>query len=150
MSAVPAVPAEDAVYEALKYCVKTYSDGSRWYYNSSGQLHRTDGPAVVRNDARMWHLNGQLHREDGPAAVWGNGMQEWYIHGMRHRDNGPAVVWADGTKMWYKNGKLHRENGPAIVHAINDKHLPGVRRWFLLDVEYHYRDYCKAIKRLAS
>ena len=123
-----AVPADDAVYDALKYRVRTDSNGGRWYYNSSGQLHRDEGPAIM----------------------YAGGGQEWWQNGQLHREDGPAVVWADGTKMWYQNGKLHRENGPAIEHSTNDKHLPGVRCWFLLDAEYQYRDYCKAVKQLAS
>jgi hypothetical protein len=33
--------------------------------NEKGELHRTDGPAVVRLDgSREWYLNGKLHRTD--------------------------------------------------------------------------------------
>ena len=52
--------------------------------NSSGQLHRDDGPAIVYPDGpQAWYRNGQLHRDDGPAVVHSNGEQHWYRAGQR-------------------------------------------------------------------
>jgi len=72
----------------------------RWYLN--GQLHRTDGPAVVYADGTQeWLINGQLHRPDGPAATQPDGYEAWYLNGQRHRLDGPARTWSDGTQEWW-------------------------------------------------
>ena len=82
----------------------TYSDGSqRWYLH--GQLHREDGPAIIRPDgSQEWWLHGQLHREDGPAIIHPDGSQYWYLHGKRHREDGPAIINPDGKQAWYLHG----------------------------------------------
>ena len=74
---------EQAVFEALKYHrIEVDGDGSRRYYNTNGELHRTDGPAVEYADGdKSWYQNGQLHRIDGPAVEWADGIKEWYING---------------------------------------------------------------------
>ena len=77
------------------------------------------------------NTSGELHNSNGPALIWENGQhKEYYIKGQRHNPNGPAIVWADGSKAYYINGQLHNENGPAIIwvngykaHYINDKKL---------------------------
>ena len=73
---------EQAVFDSLKYRIETDERGTRRYYNSAGQLHRLDGPAVV----------------------YAGGANAWYQNGLRHRTDGPAVECADGTKRWYING----------------------------------------------
>ena len=85
--------------------VKIWADGSqRWFLN--GQLHRTDGPAVIWTvGSQSWYLNGQLHRTDGPAVIWTDGSQSWYLNGNRHRTDGPAVIYDDGTQLWFLNGR---------------------------------------------
>ena len=63
---------EQAVFDALKYRIEVDQFGTRRYYNSAGQLHRTDGPAVeYSNGDRVWYQNGFLHRIDGPAIELG-------------------------------------------------------------------------------
>jgi hypothetical protein len=53
---------------------KVLENGTKKYYNEKGELHRTDGPAVVRADGgKSWYLNGKLHRTDGPAIEWADG-----------------------------------------------------------------------------
>ena len=52
---------EQAVFDSLKYRIETEASGTRRYYNSAGQLHRLDGPAV---------------------AVYG-GHAEWFLYGRR-------------------------------------------------------------------
>ena len=74
---------EQEVFDALRYRVEVDSSGTRWYYNSAGQLHRDEGPAVE----------------------WNNGTKSWYQNGNRHRTDGPAVEYASGGKVWYINGK---------------------------------------------
>ena len=112
------MPTKEEVFEALKYHVEVDVYDTRRYYNSAGELHR----------------------EDGPAIEWPNGSKEWCQNGLRHRTDGPAVEWADGSKFWHQNGRLHREDGPAIIWHY------GARYWFLHGVEYtknNHRRKCK-------
>ena len=74
---------EQAVFEALKYRVEVDARGTRWYYNSAGQLHRDEGPAVeCTNGYKRWHINGLRHRIDGAAIECTNGYKRWFIHGV--------------------------------------------------------------------
>jgi len=55
--------------------------GCTRYTNELGQIHRSDGPAVIYSDGtEKWFVNGKLHRLDGPAVVYVNGDKEWYIY----------------------------------------------------------------------
>jgi len=77
------------------------------HYNSKGQLHRDDGPAIEKADGyKAWYRRGKLHRENGPAVEYRDGYKEWYRHGEQHRDDGPAVIWPQICKMWYQRGEL--------------------------------------------
>ena len=97
---------EQEVFNALKYRVEVDEDGSRRYYNTNDELHRTDGPAVEwAAGEQRWYQNGQLHRTDGPAVIRAGGGKEWYQNGLLHRTDGPAVVYSDGSKEWYINGE---------------------------------------------
>ena len=69
---------EHEVFEALKYRVEVNEWGTRRYFNSANQLHRTDGPAVE----------------------WTIGHKEWWQNGQRHRTDGPAIEWDSGDKAW--------------------------------------------------
>ena len=58
--------------------------GNQFWYNEQGQVHRTDGPAVIHTDgSRAYSVNGKLHRLDAPAIIRAGGTQYWYIHGNR-------------------------------------------------------------------
>jgi hypothetical protein len=58
------------------------------YWTVNGELHRTDGPAVIDISGSHYHYkNGPLHRQDGPAIIDYNGCEEWYINNERHCDN---------------------------------------------------------------
>ena len=97
-----------------------------YYYNSSGEYHREDGPAVIYADGNQyWWINGKRHREDGPAIIWADGTQAWYINGNRHREDGPAIIYSNGNQYWYINDKRHREDGPAVIYAN------GYQRWYI-------------------
>ena len=100
---------EAELFEALKYHIEVGPvTGTRRYYNSKDQLHRVDGPAIVRVDgATAWYQNGLRHRIDGPAVIWPDGGSEWWVNGVRHRENGPACVWSDGGSEWWINGKKY-------------------------------------------
>ena len=79
---------EEEVYDALKYRIDVSPrTGTRRYYNSKGQLHR----------------------EDGPAVVYSGGSCEWWQNGLRHRIDGSAVEWYDGHKEWWINGVPYTE-----------------------------------------
>jgi hypothetical protein len=57
------------------------------YKNESGQLHRTDGPAIEwDNGDKSWWINGKRHREDGPAVEYGVGYQNWYLNGIKYSE----------------------------------------------------------------
>jgi len=89
---------------------------STWYQN--GELHRTDGPAVIWADgSQFWYQNDKIHRTDGPATKYADGSEYWYQNGKRHRDGGPALIRADGSQYWYQNDKLHRTGGPALIRT---------------------------------
>ena len=75
---------EQTVFDALKYRIKVTKDGTRFYYNNAGELHRDDGPAVEWADgSKGWFQNGLLHRTDGPAIEYDAGTKSWYINGER-------------------------------------------------------------------
>ena len=95
---------EQAVFDALKYRIEVDEDGSRRYYNTNGELHRTDGPAIENaNGTNLWAQNGLLHRTDGPAIEWWDGDKSWWQNGQRHRTDGPAIERNDGSMEWYIN-----------------------------------------------
>ena len=74
---------EQEVFNALKYRIEVDDDGTRLYYNTNGELHRTDGPAVEwHNGVKFWYHNDRLHRTGGPAVEWANGHKEWWINGV--------------------------------------------------------------------
>ena len=94
--------------------------------NSSGQLHRDDGPAAIyTNGGQAWYRNGQFHRDDGPAVIYPDGKQYWYRNGQLHRDDGPAVVYPDGAQYWYRNGyAIPAPPGPKAGPARSSSSTP--------------------------
>jgi len=78
--------------------------------NSSGEVHRTDGPAVIFGDdlssqrietERLGALVTELHKHGVlPVA----GMMLWVRQGRLHCVGSPAVVSPDGTELWFCNG----------------------------------------------
>ena len=59
-----------------------YENGDKIWYNSNGDFHRDDGPAIeLYSGGKQWYIDGQRHREDGPAAEWSGGSKAWYIKG---------------------------------------------------------------------
>lgn len=101
-------PTNADVYKALKYNITIDRVGTRRYYDSTGQLHRDDGPAIIDSDGvTAWYQNNLLHRIDGPAIEYPNGTKLWYQNNLLHRENGPAIEWASGTREWWLNGVLY-------------------------------------------
>ena len=96
---------DSSLFDALKYRMVTTAAGSRRYYNTAGQLHRDEGPAIVQFDGTVkWFQNGKLHRDAGPAIEYASGIRIWVKQGLRHREDGPAVIWADGRIEWFLQG----------------------------------------------
>jgi len=63
-------------------------------------------PEIALDGTKYWHNSqGEVHREDGPAVEESDGYKAWYINGEPHREDGPAIECADGRKYWYINGK---------------------------------------------
>ena len=111
---------EQAVFEALKYRIEVDMCGTRRYYNSAGQLHRENGPAVEWTDGdKLWYQNGQLHRTDGPAVENADGTKAWHQYGRPHRTDGAAIERADGSKYWYINDVCLSED--EYDQAVNQK-----------------------------
>lgn len=51
---------------------------------ASGQLHSTEGPALVKGDGtRFWYFNGMLHNPQGPAVIKANGELQYYYLGTK-------------------------------------------------------------------
>ena len=87
-------------------------DGSRYWY-IDGELHRTDGPAIIRSDGyQFWYQNGRLHRADGPAVIGPDGSEGWYLDDRLHREDGPAIIRPDGALEFWENG-VHIRTQPA-------------------------------------
>ena len=83
---------------------------------------------VDQNGSKVWYLNGNLHRTDGPAMVYADGTKSWYINGVKHRTDGPAFESVYGTKEWWVNGNRHRLNGPAV------KYTSRYQLWYVDDI----------------
>lgn len=93
------------------------ADGTVIYRDRHGNLHRDDGPALVRPCGdEEWFVQGKRHRTDGPAVIKADGRFEWWQAGKLHRDDGPAVIEPDGTQIWYRHDRIHRDDGPARIY----------------------------------
>jgi hypothetical protein len=85
--------------------------GTKFWRNSEGELHRTDGPAIEYLDGyKAWWVDGKIHRTDGPAIEYTSGTKEWWVEGRLHRLDGPAVEYSDNGKEWCVEGELLGEN----------------------------------------
>tara|TARA_R110000851_G_scaffold328860_1_gene500255 strand:- start:1040 stop:1318 length:279 start_codon:yes stop_codon:yes gene_type:complete len=63
-----------------------------------------DNPEIDQYGDKYWYdTNGEYHRTDGPAIEYASGTKIWYKHSLVHRTDGPAVEWANGTNEWYLN-----------------------------------------------
>lgn len=50
-----------------------------------------DSPTIITSDNtfKWYNSEGQLHRENGPAIIYKDGTREWYIHGQLTKVDGP-------------------------------------------------------------
>ena len=63
----------------------------------------TDFTDLQQHIYKAWWRNGEIHNSDGPAVIDSTGSY-WYLNGLPHRDDGPAMIYSDGKKTWVKNG----------------------------------------------
>jgi hypothetical protein len=57
------------------------------YRNEQGDYHRTDGPAIERNDGyKSCWINGKRHCEDGPAIERNDGSKAWYLNDTEYSE----------------------------------------------------------------
>lgn len=95
---------------------RRYNTGDEYWYDSNGELHRDNGPAIIKcNGDHIWCIHGLRHRTNGPALYNVDGYQEWWHKGKPHRFRAPAIIYTDGSEEWYRNGQRHREDGPAVI-----------------------------------
>lgn len=62
-------------------------DGKVWMaeFDQIFYYHRSDGPAVERDDGtKKWYWKGHLHRIDGPAVIHPNGEEEYWIDDIEY------------------------------------------------------------------
>ena len=62
------MPNDADVFDALKHRVEVDQHGTRTYYNSAGQLHRENGPAVEWVSYKEWWLKGVQYTGQGYHA----------------------------------------------------------------------------------
>jgi hypothetical protein len=87
----------------------------RW--SKDGELHREDGPAVIRITSETWYQNGKLHREDGPAVVRKNIWEEWWLY---------------EKELYFVDSKRWRINDKWLFDEDDHKQSPNIIITFLL------------------
>jgi hypothetical protein len=107
---------------AIKMSNKDYA------YISAGKLHNPAGCAaryyIVNDLVEIWCVDGLLHRTDGPAHIK-DGIQSYYQNGQRHRADGPAIIYSDGTVEYWLEGArviaamLDIYNKPASTNLVD-------------------------------
>lgn len=101
------------------------------------------GPTIDQNGNKYWFQDGQLHRLDGPALIKIDGTKKWYQDGYLHRLDGPAVIRADGSECWFKKGRVHRTNGPAVIEKDEC-------RWYINDIQYRNNQSYQGAAKLSD
>lgn len=101
----------EAIVESGQESTKRVLNGQTFWHNKNGDLHRVDGPAVIRwTGTKHWCQNNQLHRENGPAIEFSDGSYSWYLRGKRHRVDGPATKLRSGAQEWWVNDRQFTED----------------------------------------
>jgi len=60
-------------------------------------------------DIEYNNVFGQIHRTNGPAIITSGGTKFWCKHDMKHREDGPAVIYANGdTEYWINDNKISK------------------------------------------
>ena len=80
---------------------RTDGDGTKYWENSKGGLHRDD---------------------DLPAVIHANGDSYWFQDDVLHRDNNlPAIVFSSGHCEWWINGDFIKEKDGTLEEVIQYK-----------------------------
>lgn len=74
-----------------------------WYSNGAVFRSATSDGSVFWFDEL-----GRLHRKDGPAQELADGTNVWFQEGDTHRVGGPAIEYANGLTLWIDHGRLVR------------------------------------------
>ena len=111
-------------------------NGVKYWYNSKGDRHRDNGPAIDHPDLKMWIINGKLHREDGPAVIYKNGFVRSKYRLWMIRNNVPILEYTyhrddATTESWCINGKFHRIGGPAVIAIIDGEIDCRNQHWYI-------------------
>ena len=110
---------------SLRAALDIVEDGEEIHVNDQSQVHRDDGPAIVRADGRKdWFVNGLRHRLDGPAIDYGHGRKEWFIDGTlvstcKHQGGYGPGCWEHYFKYKADMWKLLKANPEQIVDFAN-------------------------------
>lgn len=78
-------------YDDHKSITAVVIDCIGWFcFLFNGLRHRSNGPAEISNDCKLklWFKYGNLHREDGPAVIREKGYKEWFLNDKKYY-NGP-------------------------------------------------------------
>jgi len=71
----------------MESIMMTDKSGTKRWYNTKGDLHREDGPAVENvYGTKIWYINGKKHREDGSAIEWYYGAKDWFLDGEKYTE----------------------------------------------------------------
>ena len=77
-----------------------------------------NNPVIDNCGNQFWYnSDGDFHREDGPAVIYSSGKQEWWVYGILHRINGPAIIYSSGSQHWFVDGYRCRDNKSFQVAA---------------------------------
>lgn len=77
-----------------------YSDGTKYWVNSRGIVHRVNGPSITYGEFQEYYIDGILHRLDGPAIIYSNGSNEWWFYGERLSREKEKLL-----NIWYEKRK---------------------------------------------
>jgi hypothetical protein len=69
--------------------------GNKVWRNSSGKLHRIDGPAIEHsNGDKSYCIDGKYHRIDGPAIEYVNDFKMWWYMNGEYLGLNDSGFWA--------------------------------------------------------
>lgn len=91
-----------------------------WYYGVRHRLEIGKPTVILEDGSHFFHTCGQLHRTDGPAVVdKKRNILAWYQHGVLHRDGAPAFIkkLKNGRliMVWMRQGFPVNTNGPIYI-----------------------------------
>ncbi len=135
-------------------------DGTQFWYNHEGQLHReNDLPAVIYDNLKAtwnksikkkWYQNDEMYRaNDLPTSTWELTYSTKVLigesndYGLYEESDYKQVAVIERTEEWHNKRGLHRENDlPATIHYIND--VVASESWYLNGVLIKYRSLLRS------